>query len=232
MKKHHRRRRSSVFIYTKITASLPFIEVDLNLTSKQISIFINGLKYIIPCQSQFSRKSIDDIITEQYRTISKIVKDCLEDNRILTADQRARQAFQELEHIFHKCKSKKLPKKLKNRAQREYKLVQHIRRLIRQRPDIVIRRTDKSKVFYIGKAADFERKAEEYMLKTEAYEEITNSRCPLADNLHALQTLLNYLITKNALTKKQANQLTPKSDKLELAHYHGIPKPHKVNLSQ
>jgi hypothetical protein len=232
MKKHLRRRRSSIFIYTKITASLLFIEVDLNLTSQQISIFINGLKYIIPCQSQFSHKSIDDILTEQYQTISKIVKDCLEDNRILTADQRARQAFQELEHIFHECKSQKLSKKLKNRAQREYKIVQHILRLIRQRPDIVIRRTDKSKVFYIGKAADFERKAEEYMLKTEAYEEITNNRCPLADNLHALQTLLNYLITKNALTKKQANQLTPKLDKLELAHYHGIPKPHKVNLSQ
>jgi hypothetical protein len=38
-------------------------------------------------------------------------------------------------------------------------LVRQIRSLIRQRPDIVIRRTDKSKVFYISKAADFERKA-------------------------------------------------------------------------
>ncbi|CAF4347784.1 unnamed protein product, partial [Adineta steineri] len=194
MKKHFRfSRRSNVFIYTKISASLPFIEVDLNLTPQQMSMFINGLKYIFPCQSRFSRKPIDDIITEQYKNVSTIVKDCLQDNRISTTDQLAKQAFQALELIFHEYQSKNVPKKLKIRAQHEYKIVQYVQRLVRQRSDIVIRRTDKSKVFYIGKAADFERKAEEYMLKTEAYEEIKNGRCPLADNLHAVQTLFDYL---------------------------------------
>ncbi|CAF1377319.1 unnamed protein product [Adineta steineri] len=141
-----------------------------------MSMFINGLKYIIPCQSRFSQKPIDDIITEQYKNVSTIVKDCLQDNRISTTDQLANQAFQALELIFQEYQSKNVSKKLKIRAQH-----------------IVIRRTDKSKVFYIGKAADFERKAEEYMLKTEAYEEIKNGRCPLADNLHAVQTLFDYL---------------------------------------
>ena len=70
------------------------------------------------------------------------------------------------------------------------------------------------------------------MLKTEAYEEISNGRCPLADNLRALQTLLDYLVTKNVLTKKQRDRLCPKLNKLELGHYHGIPKPHKVNFYQ
>ena len=68
------------------------------------------------------------------------------------------------------------------------------------------------------------------MLKTKAYEEITNGRCPLADNLRAVQTLLDYLVAKNALTKNQHNQLSPKLNNLELGHYHGLPKPHKVNL--
>ena len=45
--------RSQIFIYRTITASLPFIEVDLNLTAQQMSMFINGLKYIIPCQKRF-----------------------------------------------------------------------------------------------------------------------------------------------------------------------------------
>ncbi|CAF1590743.1 unnamed protein product [Adineta steineri] len=120
-----------------------------------MTMFINGLKYITTCQSRFSRKSIDDIVTEQYKNISTI-------------------AFQALELIFHKYQFKNVLKKLKIRAQREYKIVQYVQRLIRQRSDIVIRRTDKRKVFYIGKAADFERKAEEYVLKTEAYEEIKN----------------------------------------------------------
>lgn len=237
MKKHsrrarRRRRRSYIFIYTKITASLPFIEVNLNLTSSQISMFINGLKYIIPCQSQFSRKSIDDIIDEQYKTISTTVKECLRDNKVLVSDARANQTFQPLEHIFQQYKSKRVSKKLQIRAQHEHQIVRYIQRLLRQRSDIIIRRTDKSKVFYIGKAADFERKAEEYMLKTEAYEEISDGHCPLADSLHAVQTLLDDFVRKNILIKKQRDRLCPNLNQLELGHYHGIPKPHKVSSYQ
>ena len=69
------------------------------------------------------------------------------------------------------------------RTQNKYKIVRSIQRLLNHRSDIVISRTDKSKVFYIGKLDDFERKTQEYMLKTQAYEEIKNGRCSLADNL-------------------------------------------------
>ncbi|CAF1207319.1 unnamed protein product [Didymodactylos carnosus] len=65
------------------------------------------------------------------------------------------------------------------------------------------------------------------MLRTQAYEEITDDHCPLADNLRAVQTLLDYLVTKNGLTKKQCHYLLPKLGNLELRHYHGLPKPHK-----
>lgn len=86
-------------------------------------------------------------------------------------------------------------------------------------------------MFSIGQLDDFERKAQEYMTKTQAYEEIIDGRCPLADNLRAVQVLLEYLVSKNALTKKQSNYLLPNLGKLELGHYHGLPKPHKVSLS-
>ena len=43
------------------------------------------------------------------------------------------------------------------------------------------------------------------MAKNEAYEEILDGRCPLADNTNSVQTLLDYFVTKNALTKKQRN---------------------------
>jgi hypothetical protein len=223
--------RSTTFIYKTITASSPFIQVDLNLTPQQMSMFINGLKYIIPCQSRLcSRKSMDDIISEQYRNMSTIIKDGLQDNGIFTGDPKSRQAFSTLAHILKEIYSKPLSKNVLRRGQYEYKIVQSIQRILRQRPDIVIRRTDKSKVFYIGKADDFERKAQEYMLKTQAYEEMTDGRCPLADNLHAVQTLLHYLMSKNVLTKKQCNKLLPNLNKLELGHYHGLPKPHKVSI--
>ena len=147
---------------------------------------------------------------------------------MFVTDRRAIRAFPILERLVHDIYSKPLPKELQRRAQYEYHLVRGICRLLRRRPDIIVRRTDKSKVFYIGKAEEFERKAHEYMAKTAAYEEIPENRSPLAENLRAVQTLLAYLVSKKALTQKQAKRLGPKLDKLELAHYHGLPKPHKV----
>ena len=151
-------------------------------------MFINGYKYIIPCQSRFSPQSLDQIIDEQYQTISAKVKDCLKDHRIPMNDERTKQAFLTLKCIFHELKSQQLSPKLQRRAQYEYRIVRSIQRRICRRPDIVIRRTDKNKVFYIGKANDFERKAEEYMIKTEAYVEIIDGRCPLGDNLRSIKT--------------------------------------------
>jgi hypothetical protein len=68
------------------------------------------------------------------------------------------------------------------------------------------------------------------MLKTQAYEEITSGRCPVADDLRTVQTLLDYLMNKNVLTKKYHKRMFPKLNKLELGHYHGLPKPHKVSV--
>jgi hypothetical protein len=229
-KKQHCYHRSKIFIYRTITASLPFIDVDLNLTSQQMLMFINGLKYIIPCQNQFSNQTTDELLTTQYDKISTIIKNCLWDHRISTADQRAKQAFQALKDILYQFQSKQLPRKLQMRAQREYKIVQTIQRLLcRQRSNIIICRTDKSKVFYIGKRNDFLCKTQEYMLKTQAYEELTNDQCPLAINYNAVQTLLECFVKKNVLTAKQRNQLLPNKNQLELGHYHALPKPHKVS---
>ena len=156
-------------------------------------MLINGFQYIIPCQCRFSRTPIDQIIAEQYQNVSTIVKDCLKDNRILITDHRAKQAFSTLESIFKELQARRMSRRTRICTQREYQLVKSIQCLLRQRPDIVIRRTDKNKIFYIGKSIDFQRKSEEYMQKTEAYEKMTNNRCPLAEHLSAVQTLLvNY----------------------------------------
>ena len=67
------------------------------------------------------------------------------------------------------------------------------------------------------------------MLETKAYQEITNGRCPLFNILNRVQHLLHYLMRTRALTNKQCNRISLKLDNLELGHYHGLPKPHKVN---
>ena len=205
LKKQYDHHRSNVFVYKTITASSSFIEVDLKLSPQQMLMFIHGLKYVTSCQSRFSRQSSDDCVTKQYESIS-------------TTDDRAKQAFSALKCILKECHSKLVPSYLMRRAKYERNIVRGIKRLLRGRNDIVVRRTDKCKVFYIGKADDFARKAEEYMSRTEAYEEISNGRCPIADNLRAVQTLLDYLLLKRALTKRQHQKLLPKLNKLELAY--------------
>ena len=224
-----RRRRSYTFIYTTIIASSPFIEVDLSLTPKQMSMFIKGLKYIIPCQSHFLHQSIEQNINEQYQTLLTIVKNCLQYNCMSASVQRSQQTFPELKSIMHEVHVKKLPRKLGIRARREYAIVKSIQRLISKRSHVIVRRTDKSKVLYIGKMDDFLNKAKEYMAETNAYEEIPEDRSPLQNNLNSVRMLLELLLQKRVIDKKQRSKLLPKMNQLELAHLHFIPKPHKVN---
>jgi len=66
------------------------------------------------------------------------------------------------------------------------------------------------------------------MNKTAAYEEVQNGKCPLADNLSLVITLLDKLLRNKAITQKQYSQMIPNKDKVELGHLYFLPKPHKV----
>ncbi len=69
------------------------------------------------------------------------------------------------------------------------------------------------------------------MTTTKAYKEISDGHSPLADNLRSVQTLLQNLLQQHAITKELCDRLYPKMNKLELAHFHGLPKVHKVKFS-
>jgi hypothetical protein len=225
MKKH---RRSKIFFYTKITSTLPFIENSLNLTPRQITMFTNGLKYTIPCQSKFSRRSKKKMINDAYETILTTVQKCLGNNQMSITDERAEKAFSELKHLMNDLYRKPLSPRLYRRARRQYKQVKSLQKFLRSRPDIIICQIDKSPRFYIGDAATIELKVYEYMATTKAYKEISENHSPLADNLHAVQTLLQNLLQQGAIDKDLHDKLCPKTNKLELAHLHGLPKVHKV----
>jgi hypothetical protein len=108
--------------------------------------------------------------------------------------------------------------------------VKRLQRLRRNRPDIVICRIDKNKAFYIGNSTKIAYKAQQYMAQTQAYEEIVDGRSPLADNFNAVMKLLKYLLNQKAITQKQYDNLCPNKNNLELAHFHGLPKIHKVKF--
>ena len=227
-KKKQNNHRSKLIVYKTITASSPFIEVALNLSSQEMLMLIQGLKYVIPCQSRFSRLSLNELINQQYESLSSVVKRCLQDNYISITDDRAKQAFAALKEILQKLYSKSINKKLLRTVRRNLQILRCLKRMLKDRSEIVIRRTDKSKVFYVGRIDDFTRKTNEYMSKTEAYEEVKTGQSPLPDILQAVQSLLNFMFSKNIFNAKQCRYLSPKMDQLELAHYHGLPKPHKV----
>ncbi|CAF5174921.1 unnamed protein product, partial [Rotaria magnacalcarata] len=72
----------------------------------------------------------------------------------------------------------------------------------------ILRKTDKSKVFHLGTVDHYQKKSEEYMDKTKAYE------------------CLDLRLAK-WITQKQYEQLSIKPNEVELAHLYYLPKAHK-----
>ena len=174
---------------------------------------------------------MDELVTADYEMISTTVKTGLSRNCVSASDDRAKAAFTDLQRMMSDLYSKQPSRKLLLRARREHRLMKRLQRLIQSRPDNTICRIDKNPAFYMGSTAMLTAKAQEYMTTTAAYEEIRNGHCPLADHLHAVRTLLGYLVSRKAITKDKQKKLLPGMGKLKLAHFHGLPKVHKVSQS-
>ncbi|CAF2538843.1 unnamed protein product [Rotaria sp. Silwood2] len=166
-------------------------------------MFINGLKYIPPCQIRYARQSIEKILTEQYQNISSIVQQCVTDNIMSITDERAKRAIADLERTVQEIKYTRISRKLHLRAQFEQRIIRSIRHLLRQRPNIVLCRADQTKVLYCGHRETMVAKAHDNMNRTESYQHMSNGRCPLADIVHAVHTLLNSLVQQKGLTNDQ-----------------------------
>ena len=92
--------------------------------------------------------------------------------------------------------------------------------------NIILRKTDKSKVFHLGKLEDYEKRSKEYMAKTKAYKYLSTND-PLADLIvRTNQYLLNLRLAK-WITQKQYEQLCINPTEADLAHLYYLPKAHK-----
>jgi hypothetical protein len=76
--------------------------------------------------------------------------------------------------------------------------------------------TDKSGIFHLGHAKDYEQKSEAYRQKTGAYIELEND--PLWSVFDKVVRLLNDLRSKDHIRAWQFNQMMPKRDKVALAY--------------
>jgi hypothetical protein len=111
------------------------------------------------------------------------------------------------------------------RARRELRIVKSIQRKLKKYK-LILRETDKSGVFHIGHAIDYQRKAAKYRQDTSAYEELNVN--PFNEIIYNVTYLLNQLKTMGKITEGQRMKMIPVRDKTQLAYMYFLPKPHKV----
>ena len=112
------------------------------------------------------------------------------------------------------------------RVRKEFRLVKSIQHSLKK-GKYILRVTDKSGIFHLGHAADYECKAEAYRQKTRAYVELASD--PLWTVFDKVVHLLNDLRSKNHIRVWQLDKMMPKREKMALAYLYFIPKPHKVS---
>ncbi|CAM4860566.1 unnamed protein product [Rotaria socialis] len=95
----------------------------------------------------------------------------------------------------------------KQRKQKNYgRLIKRLKHKLRS-TNIVIQKTDKSKVFHLDKLQDYHKKSEEYMEKTEAYE-CLHQNDPLPNLIESTNKYLLKLRLDNWITQNQYEQLS------------------------
>ena len=92
--------------------------------------------------------------------------------------------------------------------------------------NVLIQKTDKSKVFHLGKMQDYRMKSEAYMKKTAAYM-CLDDKDPLPDLIERTNRYLLDFRLAHRITQKQYERLIIKSNEVQLAHLYYLPKAHK-----
>ena len=128
--------------------SLPMIDVPLPLSAEQLAFLDYGLKYGPPCQSRSGRHSINEIIEQEYKKLHKRISDNLYNYYITSSDQRAIDHFAALKELLQQLYTTPLSPRIAARAHDTHRMVKSIQHRLQQ-SNIIVRPTDKSKVFYL-----------------------------------------------------------------------------------
>jgi hypothetical protein len=105
------------------------------------------------------------------------------------------------------------------------RLVKRLKHKLRS-ANVVIQKTDKSKVFHLGKVQDYQKKSKDYMIKTAAYECLGENN-PLQDLIERTNKYLLNLRLAHWITQKQYEKLSINLNEVQLAHLYYLPKAHK-----
>ncbi len=96
--------------------------------------------------------------------------------------------------------------------------------------NVILRKTDKSKAFHLGRLEDYRNRSKEYMDKTKAYQ-CLGTNDPLPDLVQRTNKYLLDLRLAKWITQKQYELLCINPNEIELAHLYYLPKAHKPGTS-
>ncbi|CAF2633519.1 unnamed protein product [Rotaria sp. Silwood2] len=111
------------------------------------------------------------------------------------SDQRAKDFFKDIEHLIHQLYTNPLPRKLFNRAQSVHRIIKSIQHKINNQ-NIIIRSTDKSKVFHLRSVQDYHRKALQYMNKINVYTENLYDINTCHEHIENVLTIIDPMLKK------------------------------------
>ena len=200
---------------------------DTTDTCINLNFLHSGPNYIRPNQSYLhSRQQREKQVKKQHQNLMDVIIPYLvRVHHIPQTSTIIKHFSQQLETYLHERYMAPLSYLRVYRTRQELKLIKSIRYRLKKGKHI-LRVTDKSGIFHIGHAKDYEHKAEAYQQKTQAYMQLESD--PLWSVFDKVVQLLNNLRAKKHIMAWQLNQMMPKKEETELAHLYFIPKPHKV----
>ena len=105
------------------------------------------------------------------------------------------------------------------------RLVKRLKHKLRSH-NVILQKTDKSKVFHLGTTDSYQKKSDEYMAKTQAYH-CLGHHDPLPDLIRRTNEYLLQLRLAKWITQKQYEVLCVNPSEAQLAHLYYLPKAHK-----
>ncbi|CAF4192638.1 unnamed protein product [Rotaria sp. Silwood2] len=200
-------------------------------TTTELKYLARGPTYIRPNQSTLRsmkqrhkqiQNEIKDILTKIKNGLANITRDGYPSIPMTASIYKLYE--ERLQTCFTFQYMKSLPFIEQLRARKELKWIKSIRRKLK-RHKLILRQTDKSGVFHIGRLCDYERKAYNYRKTTGAYEVLSQN--PLNDIFSSVVNLLNQLRSQKRILERQKQKLIPIQNKTELAYMYFLPKSHK-----
>lgn len=192
-----------------------------------VSYVQGGPSYIRLNQSCSKKQhTIQKSIQQQHTTIMNKLADDLHRQHCLPKKANILKEFSEQLHaILNRTYYLSRNYQDVHRSKAELKLVLSIQRKLKRFP-IILRPSDKTGVLHIGYRTDYERKVEQYQMKTKAYVELSSN--PLVETYDKVIRLLNDLNSKKQILVWQYNRMKPDRSKIQIAYLYFLPKPHKV----